>query len=94
MKITETVPLYVNVFRSRIDGRLVVQIEQDTDTDEPEVRVTLNDGTIFDGDTNTEQVLDAIEGRKHADALEANWESGNVATAVRDAIAFLCGGVG
>lgn len=48
MQITEEAPIEVTVYRSTIDGALVVQI--DTEQDTGRVRVDLNDSAIWDGD--------------------------------------------
>lgn len=45
--ITEEVPVDVTVYRSKIDGRLVVEI--DTGLEEGEgIRILLNDGPLYD----------------------------------------------
>lgn len=48
MNITEDAPIEVTVYRSRIDGALVVEI--DTVPGTGRVRVNLNDGTLWDSD--------------------------------------------
>lgn len=92
MKITQEVPIEVEVFRSSLDGRIVVDIQQDGPADETTIRVTLNDVNIFDGDTETDSMLDMAVAESIADALEQNWESGDLAGAVQQAISFLRGG--
>lgn len=53
MKIREDAPIEVHVYRSPIDGALVVQI--DTTEDTGRVRVNINDGRLWDGDPETEE---------------------------------------
>lgn len=48
MIITENAPIEVTIYRSKIDGALVVDV--DTVPDTGRVRVNLNDGTIWTGD--------------------------------------------
>jgi hypothetical protein len=62
MKITEEVPVEVTVFRSPIDGRLVVQV--DTSDDDTAIRVLLNDAPLYDGkpeeDENAYALLEGL----------------------------------
>lgn len=51
--ITEVVDLEAMIFRSPIDGKLVVQI--DSGPDAGAIRVSLNDGPIWDGDPEDDE---------------------------------------
>jgi hypothetical protein len=46
--LTEQVPLETCVYRSRVDGAIVVEVE--TEAGLGRLRITLNDGTVWDGD--------------------------------------------
>ena len=83
-------PVDVTVYRSSEDGSLVVEIDQEPH-DDMRIRVNLNDGVIFDGDTEEVSVLDPTEARMRAAELEVKWESGDLAEAVRGVISFLRG---
>ncbi len=48
MEITEHAPIEVSVYRSKIDGALVVEI--DTTDETGDLRINLNDGQIWTGD--------------------------------------------
>lgn len=56
MKIEEEAPIEVSVFRSPMDGALVIQI--DTESDDNRLRVLLNDAMIYTG--NPEHDLNAL----------------------------------
>jgi hypothetical protein len=48
MKITEEVNVETMVYRSKIDGVLVLEIDTSLEEDES-IRINLNDGPIYDG---------------------------------------------
>lgn len=68
MQITENAPIEVNVYRSRQDGALVIEI--DTQDDTGDLRVNLNDAPIWDGDpestTGARELLLEIHRARHA----------------------------
>lgn len=88
---TEELPVTMTAYRSAIDGRVVVQIDQDTDAASNEIRVFLNDGAIFDGDSETTVALDPTEGQRLADRLDDSWDHGDLSAVVRDLTKFLRG---
>jgi hypothetical protein len=51
MKITEEAPIEVTVYRSKLDGALVVEI--DTTDETGDVRINLNDAAIWEGDPDS-----------------------------------------
>lgn len=63
MKITEEAPIEVSVHRSTVDGALVVEI--DTTDETGEIRVSINDGLIWEGDpdstTSARELLTQID---------------------------------
>ncbi len=52
MKITEHVPVEVNVYRSQIDGGLVIELDVDNDDrgQDTRLKVLLNDGPLYIGE--------------------------------------------
>lgn len=82
-------PINIEVYRSRTDGSLVVDIDQEA-SDDMRICVLLNDGLVFDGNTKEVSVLAPDEARHMADELEIVWDSGgDLAQAVIDVISFL-----
>jgi hypothetical protein len=97
---TEELPVELTVYRSPLDGVVVVQIDQEQNNeDDTRIRVYLNDSPIFQGDTETTNVLDQDVARDVAMHLEKawdvasvpQWEQENLRIAVYKAISFLRG---
>lgn len=93
---TEELPVTLSAYRSSIDGSIVVQIDQeDSPSDDNRIRVFLNDGAVFDGDTSEVSVFDPLEAGNIARHLEAALaiakDDINMAFAVSKAVAFLRG---
>jgi hypothetical protein len=89
---TEELPVEITAYRSKIDGSVVVELDQERDPDDDRrIRVYLNDSPIFDGDTDEVSVLDPVEARRLADLLDAVWVNGDLAGAVGQVVTFLRG---
>lgn len=97
---SEDLPINLAAYRSPLDGVVVVNIDQEpNDNDDTRIRVYLNDGPLFQGDTETHSALDQDRARDVAMHLEKaweiaaipQWEQENMRRAVVTAIAFLRG---